>query len=321
MPAKFMSPSLGNTTPLESGRWEMSVSTRVIHSEDIYIGSKEQPQIKAAGAEPLIDVSSMDISFRYGINQRWSVTTTVPLIDSKANILMADGVRRSLNPGTKLGDIRVQANYWLKYPATNPNSNTLLSFGVKIPTGDDDLKGTFFTAAGEPIRRPLDISQQPGDGGWGFIIEGQWYRRFNKVTAYATGSYLFNPRNTNGVNPPQSNPPNLFSMSVPDQYSASVGISIPVWPTRGVSISIGGRVIGMPVSDVFGDSDGFRRPGRVSFVEPGLNWSFGSHNFSFSVPIAVHRKFSTSDLDKDRGVRTGGGLADYVIMASYSHQF
>ena len=65
------------------------------------------------------------------------------------------------------------------------------------------------------------------------------------------------------------------------------GISYPIWPSRGVSVSLGARMDGMPVNDVFGDSDGFRRPGRVIFVDPGLNWSFGKNTVSLAAPIAV----------------------------------
>ena len=323
MPARHMSPSLGtrDISYLKPGQWETTLSYRFLHSENIYIGTDFQPQIKAAGAEPRINVNSFDLSFRYGITQRFSATLTTPFIHSSASVVHPDGVRRSGGPGVELGDLRFQGNVWLLDPLTHPNGNVALSLGVKIPSANEASTGTTFTPSG-PVNKPLDISQQPGDGGWGIILEGQWFQKaFKNVVAYASGFYLFNPRNSNGVEPPQSNATNRFFMSVPDQYSARAGLSIPVWAAKGISLSLGGRVDGMPVTDVFGGSDGFRRPGYVVFFEPGVTWSPGKNRLHFSTPIAVNRSIQTSLLDANRGVRTGGGLADFVILAGYSRRF
>lgn len=323
MPARHMSLSLGtrNISYLNPGQLEMTISYRFLHSENIYIGTDEQPQIKAAGLEPRFNLNSFDLSFRYGIGQRFSATVTAPFIHSTSSLRHPDGIRRKAGLGVELGDLRFQGSFWLLDPLKHPDGNLALSFGVKIPSANEASTGTLFTPGG-PVERPVDIAMQPGDGGWGIIIEGQWFQKaFMNTMAYAAGFYMFNPRNTNGVEPPQSTAIKRFFMSVPDQYSARAGLAIPVWAGKGISLSLGGRVDGMPVNDVFGGSDGFRRPGYVIYFEPGVTWSSGKNSFNFESPIAVRRSIQTSVLDASRGVRTGGGLADFLILAGYSRRF
>jgi hypothetical protein len=318
-----MSLSLGtrDISYLNTGQLEMTVSYRYLHSENIYIGSDEQPQIKAAGVEPRFNVNSFDLSFRYGISQRFSATATVPLIHSKASLRHPDGIRREGGLGVELGDIRLQGNFWLLDPLTHPDGNLALSFGIKVPSANEASTGIQFTPDG-PVERPVDIAMQPGDGGWGIILEGQWFQRvFMNTIAYAAGFYMFNPRNSNGVEPPQSSAANRFFMSVADLYSARAGLAMPLWAGKGIALSLGGRVDGIPVTDVLGDSDGFRRPGYILYFEPGVSWSLGNNAFNFGVPIAVRRSINTSVLDASRDVRTGGGLADFLILAGYSRRF
>lgn len=318
-----MSPSLGtrDISYLNTGQWEVTLSYRFLHSENIYIGTDFQPQIKAAGSEPRIDVNSVDLSFRYAISRRFSATVTVPLIHSTASVVHPDGIRRSGGPGIQLADLRLQGSLWLLDPLTHPNGNVAVSLGLKIPSANEASTGTVHTPSG-PVTKPVDISQQPGDGGWALILEGQWFQKlFDRAIAYVSGFYLLSPRSTNGVEPPQSNTANRFFMSVPDQYSVRAGLSILVWPEKGLSLSVGGRLDGMPVTDIFGDSDGFRRPGYVVFFEPGVTWSPAKNTFSVSVPTAVRRSIQTSVLDESRGIQTGGGLADFLILAGYSRRF
>jgi len=70
---------------------------------------------------------------------------------------------------------------------------------VKTPTGEDDATDLFYRS-GKLVRRPVHVSIQPGDGGWGIILEMQAFQKiFDRTIAYISGSYLINPRNQNGV--------------------------------------------------------------------------------------------------------------------------
>jgi hypothetical protein len=115
------------------------------------------------------------------------------------------------------------------------------------------------------------------------------------VTVFASGTYLANPRNTNGhpsiisglgvaVTPANAN---RLVNSVPDQYFARVGVALPAG-LRGLGASIAVRMEGQPRYDLIGRSDGFRRPGTEMFLEPGLTFVRGNSTWSAGVPIAFY---------------------------------
>ena len=78
----------------------------------------------------------------------------------------------------------------------------------------------------------VDQSIQLGDGGWGFVVSTDMYRRLWKTTLYGSGVYLFNPRNTNGVRTGRARASEAI-MSVSDQYLARAGVIFPVPKARG----------------------------------------------------------------------------------------
>jgi len=130
---------------------------------------------------------------------------------------------------------------------------------------------------------------------------------------YISGFYLFNPRDVNGTERPS--PTVSLVNTVPDQYLGRIGLSYAIWPSKGLSISLGGRVDGIPVNDAIGDSNGFRRAGYSVYVDPGVNWIFGKNILSLNVPVAVARNVQKT------ATASGGGLADFVIVAAFSRQF
>lgn len=321
-----MSPSLGtrDVSYLNSGQWETTISYRYLNSENVFIGTDEQLQVKEAGGEPRHTRHSIDLSVRYAFNQRLSVTFAIPLIHQSTSFPIG-GLRQDIGTGLMLGDIRIQGGLWLFDPLEHPDGNLAVGIGLKIPTGNEAATVTP-TFPNGPRAIAADIADQPGDGGWGIILEGRWYQKtFMNIVAYASGFYLFNPRNTNNVEPFVLIFPiyenNHFFTSVPDQYGARAGFSFPVWPDKGLSLSAGGRVIGVPVTDIIGGSDGFRRPGYVISFEPGITWSTAANILSVSAPIAIKRSVLTSELDASLGVQTAGGQAGFLILASYSRLF
>jgi hypothetical protein len=319
-----MSLSLGTREVgyLQKGSWEVSASYRYLHSENIYIGTEYHPEVQAAGREPQITANSVDFAVRYGLAKRWSAAMTVPFIHSYANVLHRTGERGDVGRGLKTADIRGAVSYWVLDPDTHFDGNLSLSVGLKTPSANEATTGTFMTPGG-PVERPVDISVQPGDGGWGIVLGGTWYQRaWGDTTAYATGFYMFNPKNTNGVIPLQSNDPeNHFYTSVPDQYHLRAGLNVPVWTDKGLAVSAGLRVGGIPIHDVFGASEGFRRPGYTLYFEPGVTFSTGNNVFNLWVPVALTRSMQTSVHDAARGRATGGGLANFLVLVGYTRRF
>src|SRR5207247_9543906 len=110
---------------------------------------------------------------------------------------------------------------------------------------------------------------QPGDGGFGIVVDADGFVRFAKdrLTAYLGGTYLINPQDTNGVATYRSAPGEEI-MSIADQYIARGGVA---WfPGKGFGLSLGLRAEGIPTYDFIGASNGFRRPGHALSVDPGV---------------------------------------------------
>src|SRR5206468_9142895 len=74
-----------------------------------------------------------------------------------------------------------------------------------------------------------------------------------------------------------------------EQYSGRIGLSYALLPKQGLSVSLAGRIEGVPVHDLIGSSQGFRRPGYAISIEPGVVWSKKGYTLSVSAPVALYR--------------------------------
>jgi hypothetical protein len=96
--------------------------------------------------------------------------------------------------------------------------------------------------------------------------------------------------------------------------------------SKGISGLLGARYEGVPVKDILGGSLGFRRPGSILSVEPGISYMKGNTNLQLSVPIAVRRNRPQSVTDIETSAQTGqfrngdAAFADYLINIRYSLQ-
>lgn len=90
---------------------------------------------------------------------------------------------------------------------------------------------------------------------------------------------------------------------------------------RGLALSMGGRMEGVPVRDAFGKSNGFRRPGYVISIEPGLMYARGSYMVNVSGPWAMERNRKTSVTDFANHSHGDAAFADYTIIAGISKTF
>ena len=172
--------------------------------------------------------------------------------------------------------------------------------------------------------RPFDESIQPGDGTWGFSLATEAYHPVIwGVSAYFTGSWLFSPQDTTGVLTYRS-APGEDVISATDQYLWRGGFSRPVTGVRalrGLAFSIGGRMEGVPVRDAFGSSNGFRRPGYVISIEPGMMYSHGRYMFYGAGPWAMERNRKRSVTDIANNAHGDAAFADYTIIAGISRSF
>ena len=224
-----------------------------------------------------------------------------------------------------LGDVRLTTDYWLLDPHQHMAGNIALGLGFKAPTGDDKASDISYRATG-PVYRPVDQSIQPGDGGWGLILQLQAYQKiYQNLYGYVQGSYLIAPKEHNDTQTVMADlmPPGPATYnSISDQYFGRGGFSYVVWPAGGLTLSLGARIEGVPVYDAIGDSLGFRQPGYTVSIEPGISWSGKRNSFSILAPVAVYRNRLRSAAEIAMG-RPGGeaGFADFSILASFNHRF
>jgi hypothetical protein len=168
----------------------------------------------------------------------------------------------------------------------------------------------------------VDQSVQPGDGGWGVMMDAQAFWRLKRAFLFASGSYLANPKDTNdtpsiiailGLPTNTGQFAGLDVNSVPDQYLARLGGSVHVW--RGLSAALAWRVEGLKRYDLFGASHGWRRPGTEMFVEPSVSYSQGPHTLSFNVPLGYYYKRHANPYT---GIAGDATFPRHIFLSSYS---
>jgi hypothetical protein len=320
-----MALSLGaeGVTHLEPGDWEATVGYRYLDAQKGYTGREyDGNYAERVGAH--IIVHSWDVQATYQFTPRLSATFTMPFLTGEAGDTLSHDRGRGKTRAGGLGDIRLIGTMWL-LPEEYEDGNVALGLGVKAPTGDEESTDEFrVTTDGPPHRelRNVDISIQPGDGGWGMDLEVTGYHRlYHDFFGYVSGFYLFNPRNTNNAQTQILVYRQFRDISVPDQYMGRAGASWAIWPEQGVTVSVGGRIDGMPVHDAIGDSDGFRRPGYALYVEPGISWTHGKNTVNFFIPTLVGANREKNTLDEQNGGHGPGAYADYLLIFGVSHRF
>ncbi len=319
----------GHLMHADTSGYTLNVNTRYFQSYKHYVGTEEQKQRVALGTEVINNTFSMDIGLTKTINKKWSAAIYIPVIANDRSSLYEHANRgRFTTSSFGIGDIRLAAYTWIKDPTKMPNFNAQVGFGIKLPTGDYRYTDRFTTATGTVVG-PVDQSIQLGDGGTGFTLELNAYQRFGKrLSAYGNFYYLINPREQNGVSTARGGTPNstavLYTtdvMSVPDQYLIRGGLNYQV---RNWTFSGGLRFECIPAKDLIGGNEGFRRPGEILTIEPGITYMFSKLNLFLTVPTAIMRNRTQSYPDQIRSSLTGtnykgdAAFADYSINVGFS---
>jgi len=334
MPVRFTSPSLGaqSGTALNAGQWQVGFIYRNLHANRFYVGHTFRPDLAPGGGMPVrISVNTLDLNLSYALTSRVSLNLGIPVATGTESRAQGDNLMHTLS-ATGLGDISLVLTSWLLAPAEHAQSNLSLGFGVKAPTGQSDKVGPFVAPGGTTQQRTIDPSAQLGDGGWGIVLQTDAFRHVaQRASLYASGSYLASPRAHNdgtwvfgsaygGLRVP---------IAVPDEYSAHAGVTFAPMPRKSLTMSLGGRIDGVPLHDlVGGGDDSFRRPGYVVYVEPGISLTRSRSavspvysSWTLSVPIAVDQNRESNLLEVAHGQRGGGDFARYLIFLSYSRRF
>jgi hypothetical protein len=218
-----------------------------------------------------------------------------------------------------LGDLSLEAEYWLVDPKKPARVVGSVALGVKSPTGSTDETGIVFTPGGD-AEGPVDEAAQLGDGGWGVLLRGQGSAQLGKLGGpwfgYASGYYLVSMNSHYDVLQGGN------FRGVPDLYSARLGGAYQLPAYKPLVLTLGGMINGVPVHDLNGGGDLYwRRPGYEIYAEPGLAWTFKTHTFTFSYPLRVDQSKKDSLLDESLNRTIGADFAAHLVKASYSRRF
>lgn len=291
---------------MEKGDWQVSLAHRWLHSDRHFIGSEEQEHRQEQGSQVVNNVNTFDLTATYAVNPRLSLSLTLPYVTaSRSSLYEHDRTNRHSMHSSGLGDLRLVGNFWLLSPERYTNGNIGLGLGFKAPTGEYKETDYKFRPTGAVLDY-VDNSIQPGDGGWGILLEFQAFQKLFKNTfAYANGTYLMTPEGQNEI-----------GNSIWDAYVARAGLQYAIWPSQGLALSLGSRIEGVPPDDLVGDTEGRRRPGYAISIEPGISWTYQKVSFNVTAPVALYRN------RQDYMGRSGdAAFSDYLILSSVAYRF
>lgn len=306
----------GDNAYLKAGDWLVSTTYENFTSDRHYQGTDFIPSLTAKG--PTNVQNAFAIGLTYAVTNRLALTLEAPILVTSYTLnRVPPGGTTAVKEGTHsngLSDMTLRANYWMRstYQAT---WNVALSLGVQAPTGKADVTDTIY---GRVV--PEDVSVQPGDKAWAVPVGIQGFREFRRAAFFGSGTYLFNPRGTTGVPTffgSLSNPNNKQLDSSTDQYLAQGGVVAKVWRKKWPLPSLSYRISGVPVNDVFGPSEGFRRPADVQFIEPGVSFQIGPQAFFFSTGILTYVNVKPTPANPNV---TDATIPKYVFNLSFSRR-
>ncbi|HEY0054805.1 MAG TPA: hypothetical protein VGB63_05570 [Pedobacter sp.] len=363
-----LNPLSSNGYTLMKGEFQAGANYRYFHSWRHFIGTEEQKfrqntqgGLDANGVERgnAVNIYShaLDLNLSYGLNNRLQLNATIPYVHNERSQVLAtktggkiilggeertqtlEGIRYSVY-AQGLADIRLSGNYWVFDPEKSDNGNLMIGLGVKLNTGSHTKRddGLALDKDKRVISTNVVMDQaiQPGDGGIGFSVEAQGFRKLAKnFFGFANGYYLFSPRTRNGSfkSAPSAGLEGYNVYASPDQYFARAGMMSSVGRYKNTTLSLAGRAEGIPAYDALGGQIAYRRPGYVIAVEPGISFRKGIHSFSLFVPFNVVRNriqsaadIANQDLqnskitDPEKKVHVQGdaAFADYSLNIGYS---
>jgi hypothetical protein len=327
VPIKEMTDQNASVDALTSGsgfdKWSLSENYEHFRSYLDFVGSNNNTAARnAAGNQVINVVDQFDTAISYTFDTRDTASIDIPYFSATRSQLVKN-LGRFKTQTHALGDLRVGVSRWLIDPATNPKWNISVGLGLSVPTGVSNEKDYFHTTTG-PVYKNVDQSIQPGLGGWGYIFDGSAYYRLSaKTSLYTDGFYMATPKDTNGTRTGSALTSATAFDSVYDQYEFRAGVTQQLYRFQHGVLdgSFGGRWEGVPSNDLIGRSDGFRRPGYILSVEPGLMYLLPHDSVSLNVPVAEYMNRTQSYPDTLTGGHGDAFFAKFLVLITYSHRW
>jgi hypothetical protein len=314
---------------LQTGHYQVTIGERHQFSYQHYVGDvyQEYRAQDKTQVENRINIVTANLTYQW-----------TPRISFEVDAPFLFASRKSQNSPIKyaasgLGDTIIGANIWIKNPGNAPRGNLSGGLGVLMPTGNDDVtnttdSNTTGTGPAVQVTAPVDYSIQPGNGGWGLVMQWMGYQRVGKTLVFYTdGDYNATQGGTNGVQRgatlSTTTPLNNY-VAISDQYLLEGGIAfpVPIAHVKGLNATIGPRDEGVPAYNLFPNSNaGFRRPGFAVTAGPGMQYSRGANLLTAGIYKAVHRDRTGSYPDSVYHTHGDAAFAQYVWLASLTHRF
>ena len=316
---------------LEPDQWQFNFGWRYQYSDRHFTGTSEHEERDKENSQVKNTIHQLTFGMSYGWDEQTAVTITLPYYMNERSQENRDfpGERR-YTAAHGIGDLTVLARRWLRDTKENPTSNFGFGVGLKLPTGEDNVQDSVktledFDGDGQKddvrIRgQTVDQSIQPGDGGFGLILDFEWFHTIGNFTPYAYLGWTFTPQGESGVQTGRTKPSEDV-MSIADSYISRAGTMYAVDSVEGLSLGLGARIEGVPAHDPIGKDHGFRRPGFALSAEPSVVLARGKNVFSLSVPYALVRNRHRSDADQRYGGHGDAAFADYVLLFNWSRRF
>ena len=305
---------------LMPGEWNFDIGYRHQFSYIHFVGPTEQSYRVQDGTEVENKINLENLTATYQLSPRFSLTTDIPLLTASRHTNDSPIVYTSAG----IGDTSFMASGWIWNPKGNTRGNIQIGIGILLPTGKDNVANTVDALNGKgPTTTIVDYSIQPGQGGWGIPLQWAAYKNWRTSQLYFNGSYMAMLEDINGVlrTGAAANPLTLTQYNaIMDQYLVEGGVAHPISKIRGLTVTFGPRMEGVPARNLFptGNDLGFRRPGFAVSAEPGLQYARHGNMLSFTIARAIYRDRTKSVPDDLTGGHGDAAFANWVWLASYS---
>ena len=312
-PIRFTTPvnlgGIGQAYAQSGGQWQVGLSYRHLSSDEFFVG-KDETNGPGGFGPPEFKIHTFVADIGYAINDQFRLRLAVPFSAGQLVTHTGTGGAPVQQDASGIGDLSLMGEGWLLTPRTHQRGNIAFGLGFKAPTGSHTLKSEGAVA---------DQRVQPGDGGWGILLGTQAFHQITeRSNAYATGFYMISPKAESDVTFRGA------KWSVPDVYSARLGATYDVQQDWGLSLSLGGRLDGIPIHDLVGGGDAttVKTSSQIIYADPGLSVGQGRGTFTLSVPVRMWVNREKSELEQSNpSMVNGGGFAKYLVFAGYAWRF
>jgi len=299
--------------------WQFGIGYRHQFSFIHFVGPTEQTYRVEDGTQVENKINLENLTATYQLTPRFGFATDIPLLTASRHTNNSPIVYTSAG----IGDTSFMANGWIWNPRRVSRGNIQVGIGILVPTGKDNVANTVDALNGKgPTTTIVDYSIQPGQGGWGIPLQWSTYRNWGANQFYFNGTYMAMLEDINGVRRSSTvNPVTLTQYNaVMDQYLVEGGVAHPIAKVRGLTVTFGPRLEGVPARNLLpaGKDLGFRRPGFAVSAEPGIQYARRGNVLSLTIARAIYRDRTRSVPDDLTGGHGDAAFANWVWLASYT---